>query len=152
MINPAHRETLCDVVATLWQDEIDRSDTTTLPLLFVVEADEYAKRFLSIDADYALITSVNHDHTDIYPTQDDYYDVFRSFVSGVTHETWYHERDASVVPPVAAHPRRVSMQTFAFDHLIGHHNHANASLVSALGQSLCDVSESAIDAPIIAFG
>ena len=36
--------------------------------LFVVEADEYAGRFLSLHPDLAVVTTLEHDHPDVYPT------------------------------------------------------------------------------------
>lgn len=62
----------------------------TLPLLgsngrygegdyFVIEADEYDHMFLGLKPEVAIITSVEHDHPDLFPTWSDYLAAFRQF-------------------------------------------------------------------------
>jgi UDP-N-acetylmuramate--alanine ligase len=46
-----------------------------------IEADEYAKTFLSLKPKIALINNIDRDHVDIYPTDEEYYQTFREFVS-----------------------------------------------------------------------
>ena len=49
---------------------------------FIIEADEYAKTFLSLKkVKIGLINSITFDHVDIYPTREDYYQAFREFAS-----------------------------------------------------------------------
>ncbi len=57
---------------------------------FVIEGDEYdtsffekTAKFLHYRAEVAIITSIEHDHVDIYPTMDAYRDAFRKFVATV---------------------------------------------------------------------
>jgi UDP-N-acetylmuramate--alanine ligase len=47
---------------------------------FVIEADEYDRMFLGLNPDIAIITNMEHDHPDCYPTPDDYRQAFASFV------------------------------------------------------------------------
>ncbi len=47
---------------------------------FVVEADEYDNMFLGLRPEVIVITSLEHDHPDIFPTEDDYTAAFRQFV------------------------------------------------------------------------
>lgn len=54
---------------------------------FVIEGDEYdtaywekTAKFLHYQAEVAVLTSIEHDHIDIYPTFEDYLDAFRRFV------------------------------------------------------------------------
>ncbi len=47
---------------------------------FVIEADEYDRTFLGITPTIAIITNVEHDHPDYYPTFDDVLAAFRSFI------------------------------------------------------------------------
>jgi len=47
---------------------------------FVYEADEYDRNFLSFSPDISLISGVDYDHPDIYPTRQEYYDAFRQFL------------------------------------------------------------------------
>lgn len=55
---------------------------------FVLEGDEYdtafwekTAKFLHYGAEVAIITSIEHDHVDIYPTRESYEDAFARFVS-----------------------------------------------------------------------
>lgn len=48
--------------------------------LFVIEADEYDRMFLGLKPHIAVITNLEHDHPDYYPTFEDMYSAFQSFV------------------------------------------------------------------------
>jgi UDP-N-acetylmuramate--alanine ligase len=48
--------------------------------LFVIEADEYDRMFLGLDPKAAVLTVVEYDHPDCYPTVEDMVDAFRQFV------------------------------------------------------------------------
>jgi UDP-N-acetylmuramate: L-alanyl-gamma-D-glutamyl-meso-diaminopimelate ligase len=57
---------------------------------FVVEGDEYdtaffekTPKFWHYRPEVAIVTSIEHDHVDIYPTEDAYLDAFRAFVRRV---------------------------------------------------------------------
>lgn len=47
---------------------------------FVIEADEYDHMFLGLRPEVAIITSIEHDHPDLFPTEADYVGAFREFV------------------------------------------------------------------------
>ena len=47
---------------------------------FVVEADEYDHAFLSMPCQVAVVTNIEADHPDIYPTLDAMLDAFRQFI------------------------------------------------------------------------
>ncbi|MCD4672569.1 MAG: UDP-N-acetylmuramate--L-alanine ligase [Anaerolineaceae bacterium] len=47
---------------------------------FVIEADEYDRMFLGLNPDIAIITNMEHDHPDCFPTPQDYRAAFASFV------------------------------------------------------------------------
>lgn len=47
---------------------------------FVYECDEYDRNFLSFNPHLSLITGIGWDHADIFPTREDYYAAFRSFL------------------------------------------------------------------------
>ena len=47
---------------------------------FVIEADEYDYMFLGLRPTTAIVTSVEHDHPDMFATMDDYLAAFASFV------------------------------------------------------------------------
>ncbi len=50
----------------------------------VIEADEYDRTFLALRPEIAVVTNVDHDHVDVYPTKHDYEAAFRTFASQVT--------------------------------------------------------------------
>ena len=47
--------------------------------LFVIEADEYDGMFLGLQPRIAVVTNIDYDHIDCYPTREDYYLAFREF-------------------------------------------------------------------------
>ncbi len=47
--------------------------------LFLIEADEYERTFLSLKPDVAVITNVEHDHPDCYPTLGELHQAFEAF-------------------------------------------------------------------------
>jgi UDP-N-acetylmuramate--alanine ligase len=55
---------------------------------FVIEADEYDRMFLGLTPAIEVITNVEHDHPDCYPTFDDLLTVFREFVDRLPAEGW----------------------------------------------------------------
>jgi UDP-N-acetylmuramate--alanine ligase len=48
--------------------------------LFVIEADEYDNMFLGLKPQIAVVTSVEHDHPDFFPTPESTYSAFEKFV------------------------------------------------------------------------
>lgn len=48
---------------------------------FVLEADEYDRHMLHYKPQLGIISSLDYDHPDIYPTQADYYQAFEQFAS-----------------------------------------------------------------------
>ncbi len=50
---------------------------------FVIEADEYDGMFLGLTPTVAIVTNVEHDHPDCYPTQHSYQVAFRKFVQKI---------------------------------------------------------------------
>jgi UDP-N-acetylmuramate--alanine ligase len=47
---------------------------------FVIEADEYDRMFLGLQPSYEIVTYVEHDHPDCYPTAEDFAAAFHEFV------------------------------------------------------------------------
>jgi UDP-N-acetylmuramate--alanine ligase len=48
--------------------------------IFVIEADEYDRMFLGLKPSIEIVTNVEHDHPDCYPTPEDFHAVFVDFV------------------------------------------------------------------------
>lgn len=53
------------------------------PEIFIVEADEYDRSFLSLAADIAIISAIDADHLDIYHSKENLDESFRLFVSNI---------------------------------------------------------------------
>ena len=51
---------------------------------FVIEADEYDRMFLGLKPRIAVITNLEHDHPDIFPTPEDFRDAFQEFIGCVS--------------------------------------------------------------------
>ncbi len=81
---------------------------------FVIEGDEYdtaffekTAKFLHYRAKVAIVTSIEHDHVDIYPTEADYVEAFRRFVGGLPPDGLLvaNASDPRVVEVVGEHAR-----------------------------------------------
>jgi UDP-N-acetylmuramate: L-alanyl-gamma-D-glutamyl-meso-diaminopimelate ligase len=81
---------------------------------FVIEGDEYdtaffekSAKFLHYRPEVAILTSIEHDHVDIYPDLESYLDAFRKFVALVPDGGLIvaNAADAHVVSVVDAHAR-----------------------------------------------
>lgn len=52
--------------------------------VFVIEADEYDNAFLALAPEVAVVTTLDHDHVDVFPTRESYRDAFRSFAARIS--------------------------------------------------------------------
>ena len=50
---------------------------------FIIEADEYDRMFLGLRPDLIVVTNVEHDHPDCYPTLEEYRQAFKEFVNNL---------------------------------------------------------------------
>ncbi len=57
---------------------------------FVIEADEYDRMFLGLRPSAAIVTNVEHDHPDCYPTPQDFEAAFRAFAGRLLPEGFLH--------------------------------------------------------------
>ena len=97
---------------------------------FVYEADEYDRNFLAFKPHVSLITGIDWDHPDIYPTQDIYNEAFQQFVSqsGQTH-IW--KPDAELANITGSETVTVlDFADFTLCTLPGEVNRQNATLVA----------------------
>ncbi|MCQ3937899.1 MAG: UDP-N-acetylmuramate--L-alanine ligase [Chloroflexi bacterium] len=83
--------------------------------LFVIEADEYDRMFLGLKPQIAVVTNVEHDHPDCYPTFEDMYSAFQSFVDllppdGALIASAEDEGSASLLP----HARRKGVNVISY--------------------------------------
>lgn len=58
---------------------------------FVYEADEYARNFLAFKPCLSIITGIDWDHPDVYPTREDYEQAFKDFVQQSQHVILWQE-------------------------------------------------------------
>jgi UDP-N-acetylmuramate--alanine ligase len=58
---------------------------------FVYEADEYDRNFLSFYPEIALISGIDWDHPDIYPTRESYDGAFREFLDQSARVVMWHD-------------------------------------------------------------
>lgn len=107
--------------------------------IFVVEADEYNRHFLHLDVDYALITNIELDHADIYGDEATYIAAFDQFARKVKQSLWMLT-GAKGSDALASHPHfhALPAEHFPFVHLLGAHNHGNATLASVVSKTLLD--------------
>lgn len=63
---------------------------------FVYECDEFDRNFLQFTPGLSIITGIDWDHPDIYPTRDNYYQAFRDFI-GQSKATVMWQSDVSRV-------------------------------------------------------
>lgn len=96
---------------------------------FVYECDEFDRNFLHFTPHLSIITSIGYDHSDTYPTQEEYFRAFRTFI----HQSdfaiaWQRDNDAVS----AEYPDSWCLQddeALVDLSLPGAHNRRNATLV-----------------------
>jgi len=79
---------------------------------FVIEADEYDRMFLGLAPRIAVVTNLEHDHPDCYPTFEDMFTAFEQFVNllppdGVLIASSEDEGSASLLPRARKSGRHV---------------------------------------------
>lgn len=59
---------------------------------FIYECDEYDRNLLHFYPELSLLTSIDYDHPDTYPTEKEYKDAFRQFITQSSHTiAWEHD-------------------------------------------------------------
>jgi UDP-N-acetylmuramate--alanine ligase len=128
---------------------------------FVIEADEYDNMFLGLKPQIAVVTSLEHDHPDMFPTLEDMYASFEKFVDllpedgtlivsaedsgamtlipharrkGINHIAYYIQSDRTISAPYWVMAREVKVnKRGGFDFVV-------SSNLSSLGLSSVEVS------------
>lgn len=97
---------------------------------FVYECDEFDRNFLEFDPYLSVITSLDYDHPEIYPTQTSYNDAFRQFIRQ-SHSTLMWQHDADKLGPLQnVHTVDARSEPYNELKLAGEHNRQNGWLVS----------------------
>ena len=95
--------------------------------LFVYECDEYDRNFLAFSPEVTIITSLDYDHPDTYPTQADYNAAFAQFIGqSTTLVTWQPIANALDAMPSSA--TILAGDAVRELHIAGLHNRQNATL------------------------
>ncbi len=96
---------------------------------FVYECDEYDRNLLHFSPFLSLLTSVDYDHPDTYPTEDDYRATFRQYISQSTHTIGWAKDLAYLEQPTNNSIWSLANKEVSSLHLAGEHNRRNATLV-----------------------
>lgn len=93
---------------------------------FIYECDEYDRNFLHFTPHLSLITSVDYDHPDTYPTELDYITAFQTFLKQSEHSIMW-QKDADYLS-YQSNKDWVLHETLPMS-TAGEHNRRNATLV-----------------------
>jgi len=107
---------------------------------FVYECDEYDRNFLNFTPYLSLITSIDYDHPDTYPTESEYTEAFQQFLRQSTHSILWRS-DAEYISADQDNTWILD-ETFQIP-VAGEHNRRNATLVAKAAEylSLADNTE-----------
>ena len=94
---------------------------------FVYEADEFDRNFLHFSPTISLITSIDHDHTDIYRTEKDYLDAFVQFARQSDFTVSWQDEHSEIFEDI--HNKFILKDIDSNVVLAGTHNRKNATLV-----------------------
>ena len=94
---------------------------------FIYEADEFDRNFLHFTPSVSLITSIDHDHTDIYKTEKDYFEAFTEFGSQSDFIISWKDQHPEIFENLKN--KVILFQPEDNINLPGIHNRKNASLV-----------------------
>ena len=100
---------------------------------FVYEADEYDRNFLSFHPEISIISGMDYDHPDTYPTKGSYDQAFSEFISQST-KVHAHSDDLQKIG-LAGKPESIDSSQF---NLMGEVNRSNAQLVVEAVSELLD--------------
>ena len=94
---------------------------------FIYECDEFDRNFLQFSPYLSLITSIDYDHPDTFPTKESYSQAFEQFLAQSTHSILWKADTHYLTPPQASWVLASSeVQPIT---LPGAHNRRNATLV-----------------------
>lgn len=103
---------------------------------FIYECDEFDRNFLHFHPSLSIITSIDYDHPDTYPTQQEYYDAFDQFIGQSDRcILWQQDFDIkatrqskTIVHMIDKNAESVRDNIDGL-HLAGRHNRENAYLI-----------------------
>lgn len=96
---------------------------------FVYECDEYDRNLLHFSPHLSLLTSIDYDHPDTYPTENEYQQTFRQYITQ-SNQTVAWKTDLEYInQPLNDSIWALTSSETATIHLAGEHNRRNATLV-----------------------
>lgn len=101
---------------------------------FFVEACEYKRHFLYLDLDYAIITSLELDHTDYYKDMKDYLSAYKQLILKTKEKVFVPKWLKGIT---GANIKEVVIKPIPFTHIRGKHNDINGSLLLEIMTKLC---------------
>jgi UDP-N-acetylmuramate--alanine ligase len=82
---------------------------------FVIEADEYDRMFLGLKPRIEVVTNIEHDHPDCYPTFEDMFSAFKSFVDLLPSDgTFIACADDEGAVTLLSHARRKGINVISY--------------------------------------
>ncbi|MDO4872412.1 MAG: Mur ligase domain-containing protein [bacterium] len=94
---------------------------------FIYEADEFDRNFLNFTPAISLITSIDRDHTDIYKTEQEYFEAFVQFAAQSDFVIAWRDQHAEIFEKI--HNKVILQKSEPEISLAGEHNRKNATLV-----------------------
>jgi UDP-N-acetylmuramate--alanine ligase len=102
---------------------------------FIYECDEFDRNFLAFAPDLSLITSIDYDHPDTYPTRADYAAAFTQFMNqSLQVIMWNHDMIEGLITPQSTW--KLQDDEAVDVALAGIHNRANATLITKAAEFL----------------
>lgn len=96
---------------------------------FVYECDEYDKNLLHFSPYLSLLTSIDYDHPDTYPTEEDYKATFRQYVAQSSYTIAWQKDLEYINQPLTSAIWSLGNDEVLSMSLSGAHNRRNATLV-----------------------
>lgn len=140
-INDNYKQDIKTIFEKLLTKKWARPSELFKKLYFFIEADEFNRHFLLLDNYISLITKVDHDHVDIYPTEKEYLQAFITFlnktrkISYTTDIAFYNKiKDKMNYPDQLVLIKKNN--NINFKYIFWEHMKSNASLVLELFKKL----------------
>lgn len=119
---------------------------------FIYECDEYDRNFLKFSPEISLFPNVDYDHSDIYPTVEDYKEAFRDFIAQSNQNIMFRQTFDYLQPLNTENmiiiDDKVSTEEIK---LAGQLRRNNAKLVEVALKEIGDYSQSEIRAALESF-
>jgi len=103
---------------------------------FVYECDEFDHNFLNFMPYLSLLSSIDYDHSETYPTTQDYLNAFKQFAMNSSQVISWYDQHSELFKDVPQANILDSQQIDNNLHIAGYYNRRNASLVKAAFKQL----------------